>query len=124
MEALLALAADDPQTLFSSSATPTAVEASVGDVENGIALNVGGIASGFSGATASGQPIRVGVPFRFALSWHREGILAAHDGVVFVNHSGEPHGPVRIWRWGANCATVRPGFCTGGSGAAPSFPNV
>ena len=119
IEALLALAADDPQTLFSSSATPVAVEASIGDVSKGIALNVGGIASGFSGSTSSGQPVQVGVPFRFALSWHREGITAVHDGVVFCeSQRGSPwtcqdmalgcqlrNGPTRfLYGWIRRCA--------------------
>lgn len=119
IEAILGVAADNPQTLFSSSATPVAVEASVGDLAKGISLNVGGIASGFSGSTTSGQPVKIGVPFRCAVSWHRDGILALHDGIVFCeSQRGKPwscqalalgcqlrDGPTRfLYGWIRRCA--------------------
>lgn len=87
IEAVAGAVGSNPKNLFSSSDTPDAVECSVNAHGDGVHVNLGAIASGFSGATPSGIAVTPGAAVRLALCYAPGGGSIVQDGTAFQTYS-------------------------------------
>jgi hypothetical protein len=87
IEASIAAASTAVKNLFSTLDAPDAVECSVNDPAEGVHVNSGAIASGWTGSSPSGQAVAVGQPLRFALTHGPRGGAFVHDGTAFQTFS-------------------------------------
>lgn len=85
IEASVAVGGTAVKNLFSSAQDSDAVEWSVNDPAQGVHVNVGAIASGFSGGSPSGHAVTVGQPLRVAIAYGLGGGACVHDGAVFLS---------------------------------------
>lgn len=87
MEASVAVGGSTVKNLFSSADSPDAVECSVNDPAQGVQVNLGAVASGFSGGSPSGAAVAVDEPLRVALAYGLDGGAMAHNGAVFLEYA-------------------------------------